>query len=47
MAKDDCKGSAEGENRDPVGPLTGLSQEHNLCLVTDTLAAGSSSPLPA
>ena len=30
-----------------MGPPTGLSQEHNLCLVTDTSAARSSAPLPA
>lgn len=39
-----AKTTEKGESRDSLGPLTGLSQAHNQCLVTDTSAAGSSSP---
>lgn len=47
VAWNDRKGREAGKNPDSLGPLTGLSQEHNQCLVTDISAAGTSPRPPA
>lgn len=47
VAWDDREGREGGKTPDLLGPLTGLSQEHNQCLVTDIAAAGTSPLLPA